>query len=241
MNIHEVRAMAKRMGIRTGRLKKEGLIRAIQQEEGNFDCFASATDGICDREDCIWLEECLSRIGVTDGTRRLGKQGTTSMENIEVEAMSPACPSGNKVRRVEAGRRPTALHGYETVLLADDDPMVRNFEKTVLETFGYRVIEAWDGADAVEKFKANSSAVKLVILDVMMPRMTGKQAHVEILNMRPGTKILFITGNPGCLWENGDRAIGKVHLLLKPISPNELLQKTRDILDERTGEPCGVN
>lgn len=154
--------------------------------------------------------------------------------------MSIACPPGKNVRRT-AGIRPTPLHGHETVLLAEDDPMVRNFEKTVLETFGYRVIEAGDGADAVKKFKANSGAVKLVILDVMMPRMTGKQAHDEIKKLRPDAKILFITGNPGCLWENGDGAIGRVDLLLKPLSPNELLQKTRGILDGHTGEPCGVN
>lgn len=60
MLIKEVSAIAKKYGIKTGKLKKSDLIRAIQLHEGNFDCFGSATDGYCDQYECFWREDCLT-------------------------------------------------------------------------------------------------------------------------------------------------------------------------------------
>jgi hypothetical protein len=58
MKIEEVRSIAKSQGINPGKLSKTELIRSIQMEEGNFDCFASAYAGECDQEDCCWREDC---------------------------------------------------------------------------------------------------------------------------------------------------------------------------------------
>jgi len=58
MKIEEVRSMAKSQGIHPGKLSKTGLIRMIQTEEGNFDCFGSAYDGVCDQANCVWREDC---------------------------------------------------------------------------------------------------------------------------------------------------------------------------------------
>ena len=60
MNLNEVRSLAKEYGIRTSRLSKEQLIKAIQVEEGNFDCFATAVNGYCDQTGCKWREDCLT-------------------------------------------------------------------------------------------------------------------------------------------------------------------------------------
>ena len=59
MKMQEIREIAKRMGIKSGRLNKMKLIRAIQLGEGNFDCFASAGEGECDQSLCKWREDCL--------------------------------------------------------------------------------------------------------------------------------------------------------------------------------------
>ena len=60
MNMQEVRGMAKEYGIKTSRMSKVNLIKAIQLAEGNFSCFASATGGDCDQQDCIWRTDCFA-------------------------------------------------------------------------------------------------------------------------------------------------------------------------------------
>jgi signal transduction histidine kinase len=70
--------------------------------------------------------------------------------------------------------------GTETVLLAEDEANVRRFVKTVLEEFGYTVIEAVDGEDAINKFQQNKEKIHLIILDVIMPRKSGREAYENI-------------------------------------------------------------
>jgi hypothetical protein len=60
MNMQEVRELAKEFGIKTSRVNKVDLIKTIQVSEGNFSCFSSAVDGICDQRGCIWREDCFS-------------------------------------------------------------------------------------------------------------------------------------------------------------------------------------
>jgi hypothetical protein len=60
MNIKKLRDIAKGKGVKTGNMKKENVIRAIQRAEGNFDCFGQARDGVCDQIDCLWRDDCLS-------------------------------------------------------------------------------------------------------------------------------------------------------------------------------------
>jgi hypothetical protein len=59
MTIKKVRDIAKTKGIKTGNMKKENIIRAIQRAEGNFDCFGTALDGVCNQANCLWREDCL--------------------------------------------------------------------------------------------------------------------------------------------------------------------------------------
>ena len=60
MNMQEIRELAKDFGIKTARMSKANLIQSIQLSEGNFGCFASAMDGVCDQADCIWRKDCFS-------------------------------------------------------------------------------------------------------------------------------------------------------------------------------------
>ena len=60
MQIQQIRNRAKEMGLKTSRLSKVDLVRQIQSAEGNFECFATALDGICDRQDCFWREDCFA-------------------------------------------------------------------------------------------------------------------------------------------------------------------------------------
>ena len=59
MNLKQVKEIAKEKGVKVGNMKKENIIRAIQRTEGNFDCFGSATAGVCDQLNCLWRDDCL--------------------------------------------------------------------------------------------------------------------------------------------------------------------------------------
>ncbi len=124
--------------------------------------------------------------------------------------------------------------GHETILVAEDDVTIRQLTKTILEEFGYDVIEAVDGEDAVLKFRENKEGIKLVILDVVMPKKNGKEARDLIAALKPDVKVLYISGyNADVLLSKGidDTA----NFILKPVSPMDLLRSVRRIIDSDDG------
>jgi two-component system, cell cycle sensor histidine kinase and response regulator CckA len=122
-----------------------------------------------------------------------------------------------------------AKGGTETILVAEDDIAARNLARQILEIFGYTVIEAVDGEDAVAKFIEQMDRVQLVVLDVIMPKKNGKEACDEILRLRPGTKCLFTSGYAADILGGQEKA--DLNFIAKPIIPNVLLKKIREILD----------
>lgn len=120
--------------------------------------------------------------------------------------------------------------GAETLLIVEDDPEVRNLTRTLLETYGYGVIEAVDGEDAVAKFAQHKDDIKLVIMDVVMPKMNGKEAFNEMCRILPGVKALFTSGyTPNVVHKKGVLMEG-VNFIPKPSTPRDLLKKIREIL-----------
>lgn len=123
------------------------------------------------------------------------------------------------------------LHGSETVLVAEDDSDVREVTRDILEEFGYKVIEATDGEDAVNKFIENKDRIGFLLFDVKMPKKNGKEAYDEIKKIRPDIKALFLSGyaediiNKERLHEDG------INIMTKPVPPTELLRKMRELLD----------
>jgi PAS domain S-box-containing protein len=121
-----------------------------------------------------------------------------------------------------------------TILVVDDEPMIRDLGRAILERAGYRVVTAEDGLDAVEVFARERGRIGLVVLDVMMPRMSGRDAFRELVRLDPGVKVLFSTGYSAEELSELDGAVG---LLNKPYRPAELLAAVRDAL---AGSPTGV-
>ncbi|MGO9377341.1 MAG: PAS domain S-box protein [Dissulfurispiraceae bacterium] len=121
--------------------------------------------------------------------------------------------------------------GTETILMAEDDPALRELSKIMLESFGYKVILAEDGQDAVSKFADHHEEIGLVILDMMMPKMTGMEAYEAISDMRPTVKAFFLSGyTADKVSETGLIADG-MEIVMKPISPRDLLRTVRRVLD----------
>lgn len=121
--------------------------------------------------------------------------------------------------------------GSETILLAEDDASVRNLTVTVLSTFGYKVIQAVDGLDAIDKFREHQNEIKLILMDMIMPKMNGKDAYDQISKIRPGVKVLYSSGYTADFIQNRGVSEDDIELLMKPVQPLELLRKIREMLD----------
>jgi PAS domain S-box-containing protein len=124
------------------------------------------------------------------------------------------------------------LHrGTETILLAEDDGSVRELTATVLKNFGYTVIEAVDGEEAVKKFMENKDRVNLLIFDVIMPKKNGKEAYNDIQAVSSGVKVLFLSGYTANLIHKKGILEDDANFLMKPVLVNNLLKKVRELLD----------
>jgi PAS domain S-box-containing protein len=135
------------------------------------------------------------------------------------------------VSNIAATEPVSAEGGSETILIAEDDTSLRDLVSSVLRESGYRVIEAKDGAEALRKFHENQDAIHMAVLDVVMPRMNGKEVGDAIKQIRPNTKILFQSGYPLDSIQQKGLLGGEEYYLNKPISPQELLKNVREILD----------
>jgi two-component system NtrC family sensor kinase len=124
---------------------------------------------------------------------------------------------------------PPPTGGTETILLAEDDASARDLTRQILETFGYTVIEAVDGEDAVRQFVAHRDRIDLAILDVIMPNKNGKEACLDIRELRPDIKCLFTSGYAADIFSESERE--DLLFTPKPIIPTSLLRKIRKILD----------
>ena len=122
--------------------------------------------------------------------------------------------------------------GTEVILLAEDDAGVRMLMKEVLEKFGYTIIEAIDGEDAVKKFKENKDRIQLLILDVIMPKKNGKQVYDEIMELKPDAKVIFSSGYTANIIQKKGILEEGINFILKPVSPQELLRKVREVLNK---------
>jgi PAS domain S-box-containing protein len=121
--------------------------------------------------------------------------------------------------------------GNETLLLAEDDKEVRDFTREILTEFGYAVVEASDGEDAIAKFTENKDRIQLLLLDVIMPKKNGKEAYDEIKRIRPDMRALFMSGYTADVIHKKGIVDEGLNFILKPVSPTVLLKKVRDMLD----------
>ncbi len=121
--------------------------------------------------------------------------------------------------------------GTETILLAEDEDEVRAVTKKILEEFGYNVIEAVNGEEAEALFAKHKDSVRLVILDVIMPKKNGMEAYEEIKRLKPDARALFVSGYAADTALAECASTGKLDFMSKPIAPGDFLRKIREVLD----------
>jgi CheY-like chemotaxis protein len=127
---------------------------------------------------------------------------------------------------------PATIGGTETILVAEDDADARKTTRNILENFGYTILEAVDGEDAVRVFKENRDTVKLLLLDVIMPKKNGKEAYEEIRKLHPRVKALFISGYTANIIHKRGMLDQNLNFIMKPVSPTALLRKVREVLNK---------
>lgn len=155
--------------------------------------------------------------------------GTSFRILLPLAASDPVPETGEEVETAVA-------RGKEMVLLAEDDANLRDMLNTILTQNGYQVLVASDGHEAVRLFEANRDSIDLLLFDLMMPEISGKDAREAIRHQRPDIKVIFLSGYaPETIWER-IHLDGDDPLVYKPISPAKLLQTIRQVLDNGSKE-----
>jgi two-component system cell cycle sensor histidine kinase/response regulator CckA len=120
----------------------------------------------------------------------------------------------------------------ETILVAEDEELVRVFLEKALRRVGYHVITATDGEEAIAVFKESKDSISLVVSDMVMPKKTGKDLYDAISGLKPGIRFIFITGYSPDMVDLKDMPDGDVNFITKPFSKNDLLLKIRELLNK---------
>jgi len=126
------------------------------------------------------------------------------------------------------------LQGSETVLMVEDDEAVRNFSKKVLKRSGYNILEAQDGEEALMVSRAHEGPIHLLLTDVVMPKMSGRELADRLQELRPETKVLFMSGYTDNAIIRHGTLRSDVNFMQKPFTPELLSQRIRRILDRET-------
>ena len=121
--------------------------------------------------------------------------------------------------------------GSGTILLAEDEDVVRRAARDILEAAGYEVLVAADGLDALEVSRRYAGRIDLLVTDVIMPHLGGRELAGRLGATHPGVPVLFMSGYaPETIFQGGD-ALEEATFLQKPFAPRALMRKVREVLD----------
>lgn len=119
----------------------------------------------------------------------------------------------------------------ETILIIEDEEVLRDLLQSVLEDEGYKVIAATDGLGAVEIFRSHHESISLVITDMGLPKMGGWEAFEEMKKIDPNVRTIMASGFLAVSLRNEMLKAGAKEFIQKPYAPEIILQKIRDVLD----------
>lgn len=136
---------------------------------------------------------------------------------------------------VEAqGEQKTVARGSETILLVEDDDMVRTLVRETLQREGYRILDAPGPMDAKKIAETHKAPIQLMITDVVMPKVNGRDLAEHLTKRRPDMKVLYMSGYTDNAVLNNGILDKEVAFLQKPFTPVALMEKVREVLESRT-------
>ena len=142
-------------------------------------------------------------------------------------------PRTDKVARIVKQKKVISIpQGTETILLVEDEKQIRKSSKEVLESLGYTIIDAKDGEQAIETAENYEGEIHLLLTDVVMPKMNGRELAREIKSLHPESTILFMSGYADDIISRHGILEEDVHFLGKPFSPLTLAVSVRNALEK---------
>src|SRR5262249_53512217 len=153
-------------------------------------------------------------------------RGATFKVYFPPVASRMAIPPGDRTSTRES------VHGWETVLLVEDEDAVRSLAADALRRQGYSVLEARHGLDALRVAEKHSEPIHLMVTDVVMPHMGGRDLAERLAAARPAMKVLFMSGYTDHAVVHRDLTPGTA-FLQKPFTPEAFARKVRTVLDQQ--------
>jgi CheY-like chemotaxis protein len=151
-------------------------------------------------------------------------------EGTTVSVLLPLC-SDEPAKTETRPRASGSLEGGETILIAEDEDAIRKILCNEFEQHGYHVISARDGAEAAKIARSYESTIDLAITDIVMPRLSGPEFVKQLQEIRPGTKVIFMSGYAQDRSVTGATVSEDAEIIDKPFSPEVLLSSARKLLD----------
>ena len=167
------------------------------------------------------VQQCGGRIEVTSA---VGK-GTTFHIFLPVAR-------GAAVEQIQPAEIAPSMRGTETVLLVEDQDAVREFTATLLEGFGYQVLQASNGPEAIALAELHAATIHLLITDIVLPVMDGRVVAERLRTVHRETKVLYISGYSEEKIGRSEHLDESLALLQKPFTPEALGTRVRAILNE---------
>ena len=131
-----------------------------------------------------------------------------------------------------------APRGWETILLVEDEDIVRRLARQILQQAGYHVLVASCGEEAMRLCRERSEPIHLLLTDVVMPETSGKEIARCLTSLRPATRVLFMSGYTGQAIVHHGVLDANVEFIQKPFMPVALARKVREVLDLNCGDRC---
>ncbi len=140
-------------------------------------------------------------------------------------------PLSGKPEVLESDADTEMAGGHETILVIDDEEAIRQVAADILESYGYRVRMACDGAEGVAVYGSEGAGIDMVLLDMVMPRQGGRETFLQLKRIDPKVRVLFSTGYSQNEKVNEIMALGVQGFIQKPYQVKDLLAKVRAVLD----------
>ncbi|NUN98620.1 MAG: response regulator, partial [Candidatus Omnitrophica bacterium] len=132
------------------------------------------------------------------------------------------------------------LQGRETILVVEDEEVIRKILRRMLTQYGYSVLVAGRVEEALRLYRERGDSINLVVTDVIMPDMNGLEFAQEVERLRPGAKVLFLSGYTDAIIAKTGVLEQRVHFLGKPFTAEELIGKVREVLDSPPSAPSAI-